>query len=52
MTGGILAFGSAGQIIYPAIFGIGYWIGGYAAAFVAIAVPAVVVGVLFIVRRE
>jgi MFS family permease len=52
MTGGILAFGSAGQIIYPAIFGIGYWIGGYSMAFVAIAVPAALVGGLFFIRRE
>ena len=52
MTGGILAFGSAGQIIYPAIFGAGYWVGGYGAAFVAIAVPAAVVGTYLIMRRR
>jgi len=52
MTGGILAFGSAGQIIYPAIFGAGYWLGGYGMAFVAIALPAAVVGTVLILRRR
>lgn len=52
MTGGILAFGSAGQIIYPAIFGLGYWLGGYGLAYVAIAVPAALVGAVLILRRR
>ncbi|MDA9976170.1 MFS transporter [Alphaproteobacteria bacterium] len=52
MTGGILAFGSAGQIIYPAIFGAGYWLGGYGLAYVAIGLPAAVVGAILILRRR
>lgn len=52
MTGGILAFGSAGQIVYPAIFGAGYWVGGYGLAFVAIALPAAVVGAVLALRRR
>lgn len=51
LTGGILAFGSAGQIVYPAIFGAGYWLGGYPVAYAAIALPAAVVGTLFALRR-
>ena len=52
MTGGILAFGSAGQIVYPAIFGFGYWLGGYGAAYVAIALPAAAVGAVLALRRR
>jgi MFS family permease len=52
MTGGILAFGSAGQIVYPAIFGLGYWLGGYGLAYVAIAAPAAMVGAVLILRRR
>jgi MFS family permease len=52
MTGGILAFGSAGQIIYPAIFGAGYWLGGYGLAYVVIGLPAAVVGAILILRRR
>jgi MFS family permease len=52
MTGGILAFGSAGQIVYPAIFGFGYWLGGYGMAYVAIAAPAAMVGAVLILRRR
>jgi MFS family permease len=52
MTGGILAFGSAGQIVYPAIFGAGYWVGGYGLAYVAIGLPAAVVGAFLILRRR
>ena len=51
MTGGILAFGSAGQIVYPAIFGVGYWLGGYPMAFTAIALPALLVGGLLVFRQ-
>ena len=52
MAGGILAFGSAGQIVYPAIFGFGYWLGGYGAAYVAIALPAAAVGAVLALRRR
>lgn len=51
MTGGILAFGSAGQLVYPTIFAAGYWVGGYGLAYVAIAVPAAAVGLMFMLRR-
>jgi MFS family permease len=51
MTGGILAFGSAGQLVYPAIFAGAYWIGGYGLAYVTIALPAAAVGLMFALRR-
>jgi fucose permease len=40
MTGGVLAFGSAGQVIYPMIFGLGLASGSYIAGYVVIALPA------------
>lgn len=40
MTGGVLAFGTVGQIVYPLIFAVFYAPFGYQAAYVAIAVPA------------
>ncbi len=40
MTGGVLAFGSAGQVIYPMIFGLGLASGSYIAGYVLIALPA------------
>jgi MFS family permease len=43
MTGGVLAFGTAGQITFPLIFGIGYLFGGYVGAFIAVALPALVI---------
>jgi MFS family permease len=48
MTGGVLAFGSAGQVIFPMIFGLGYAIGGYTAAYIAISAPAILVGWLIL----
>ena len=48
MTGGVLAFGSAGQIVYPQIFALGLATGGYLTAYIAIAVPAALIAtVLF-----
>jgi MFS family permease len=40
MTGGVLAFGTAGQIAFPIIFGLGYWLGDYIGAFLAVSLPA------------
>ena len=44
MTGGVLAFGTAGQIVFPFLFFIGYFVGGYLAAYAAIALPAALAG--------
>jgi MFS family permease len=52
MTGGILAFGAIGQIVFPAIFGVGYWFAGYGLAFVSISIPAAVVAGIFLLRRK
>ena len=40
ITGGVLAFGTAGQIVFPLLFGLGYWIAGYQGAFVTVSIPA------------
>lgn len=40
MTGGVLAFGTVGQIVYPLLFAAVYAPFGYQAAYAAIAVPA------------
>ena len=40
MTGGVLAFGTVGQIVYPLLFGAVYAPFGYQAAYIAIALPA------------
>ncbi len=48
VTGGVLAFGSAGQVVYPLVFGAGLFVGGYALAYIAIGIPAAVVGVLLL----
>lgn len=48
MTGGVLAFGSAGQIVYPQLFALGLAAGGYLTAYVVIAIPAALIAaVLF-----
>ena len=52
ITGGILAFGSAGQIVFPIVFGLGFWIGGYGMAFIAIAFPAALLGANLVMRRR
>ena len=44
-TGGVLAFGTAGQIVLPLFFYIGYVIAEYEGAYVAVALPAVVAGI-------
>ncbi len=52
MTGGILAFGSAGQIVYPVLFGVGFWFDGYGLAFIAIAFPAMLVAAYLVLRKR
>lgn len=51
-TGGVLAFGALGQIIFPMIFAVGYWLSGYGLAFTAISIPAAIVGVMFLLWRR
>ena len=51
-TGGVLAFGALGQIIFPMIFAVGYWLSGYGLAFTAISIPAAIVGVIFLLWRR
>ncbi len=50
-TGGVLAFGSAGQVAYPMLFGATYFLGGYGLAYLAIGLPALFVG-WWILRGE
>ena len=58
MTGGVLAFGTAGQIVFPLLFFGGYFAAGYLAAYVAVALPAALAGAallrgyLGLARRE
>jgi len=48
LTGGVLAFGQAGQVVYPLLFGLGHAVGGYVFAYAAIGVPAAAVGLLLL----
>lgn len=48
MTGGVLAFGSAGQVVFPLLFGAGILLQGYGAAYLAIGLPAAFVSVIFL----
>jgi MFS family permease len=49
LTGGVLAFGTAGQIAFPLLFWLGYLLGDYRGAYIIIAVPAVFAA-LFLLR--
>jgi len=40
MTGGVLAFGSAGQVIFPQIFALGLALDGFQVAYILIGLPA------------
>ena len=40
MTGGVLAFGTAGQLFFPLLFWLGYLVDGYSGAYIAVALPA------------
>jgi len=42
MTGGVLAFGTAGQIGFPILFALGFALGEYAGAYAIITIPAIV----------
>ncbi len=48
MTGGVLAFGTAGQIASPLLFGALYFPFGYQAAYLAVALPAFAVAVVML----
>tara|TARA_B100001179_G_C18401834_1_gene322042 strand:- start:417 stop:671 length:255 start_codon:yes stop_codon:yes gene_type:complete len=48
LTGGVLAFGTAGQVASPILFGALYFPLGYQAAYLAVACPAAVVAVLML----
>ena len=48
MTGGVLAFGTAGQLFYPLLFGAALFPFGYAAAYGAIALPAALLGLVLL----
>ena len=48
LTGGVLAFGTAGQVASPILFGALYFPFGYQAAYLAVACPAAVVAVLML----
>ena len=52
MTGGVLAFGTAGQVAAPLIFALGYWVNGYAGAFTAVALPAIIVAIALLRSRQ
>jgi MFS family permease len=51
LTGGVLAFGTAGQVASPILFGALYFPFGYQAAYLAVALPAAVVAVIMLRRR-
>ncbi|MBT4487910.1 MAG: MFS transporter [Rhodospirillaceae bacterium] len=51
LTGGGLAFGTAGQVASPILFGALYFPFGYQAAYLAVALPAAVVAVIMLRRR-
>jgi MFS family permease len=50
LTGGVLAFGTAGQIAAPLLFGAAYFLLGYQAAYLAIGFPALVVAGILLRR--
>ena len=52
ITGGVLAFGAVGQIIFPLMFGLGYWLGGYGLAFLVISFPAAIIGLALMVWQR
>ena len=50
LTGGVLAFGTAGQVASPLLFGALYFPLGYQAAYLAVALPAAVVAAIMLRR--
>lgn len=51
LTGGVLAFGTAGQVASPLLFGALYFPFGYQAAYLAVALPAAAVAFVML-RRD
>jgi fucose permease len=52
LTGGVLAFGTAGQIASPLLFGALYFPFGYQAAYLAVAMPALAVSAVMLRRQR
>ena len=52
LTGGVLAFGTAGQVASPILFGALYFPLGYQAAYLAVALPAAVVAAIMLRRSS
>jgi MFS family permease len=52
LTGGVLAFGTAGQVASPILFGALYFFLGYQAAYLAVALPAAVVAAIMLRRSS
>jgi MFS family permease len=52
LTGGVLAFGTAGQVASPILFGALYFPLGYQAAYIAVSLPAAVVAVVMLRRSS
>jgi MFS family permease len=52
LTGGVLAFGTAGQILFPFLFYMGYLAAGYRGAFVCVAVPSAIIAVVMMRAGE
>ena len=50
LTGGVLAFGTAGQVASPLLFGALYFPLSYQAAYLAVALPAAVVAAIMLRR--
>ena len=48
LTGGVLAFGTAGQVASPVLFGALYFPFGYQAAYLAVACPAAAVAIVML----
>ena len=48
LTGGVLAFGTAGQIAAPLLFGALYFPFGYQAAYIGVGLPALAVAVVML----
>jgi MFS family permease len=51
LTGGVLAFGTAGQVVYPGLFWFGYVLGEYPGAYLMVSAPAAVLAVFLLRPR-
>lgn len=52
MTGGVLAFGTAGQVVFPGLFWLGYLAGGYTGAYTAVAAPSLLAALALLRGRD